>query len=93
MTDSIFTSLALSVRTKLSHACAGNNPDLRRNLGHCNLLDSLTAEVLQRGLVEENIAQAYPAQASKADAERTPTPQRHATRGADHTRWRRGRRL
>jgi hypothetical protein len=49
MADSMFYYLAQTARTKLCHEVSSNHQDLRRILGHANLLDHLTAELLNRG--------------------------------------------
>jgi len=49
MADAIIYCLAHSVRTKLTQEASSANLDLRRIVGHANVLDHLTAELLNLG--------------------------------------------
>lgn len=49
MANSKVYYLAKTTRTKLSHEAASNDPNLRRVLGHANMLDHLVAELVNRG--------------------------------------------
>jgi hypothetical protein len=49
MTDSIIYSLARNVRAKLCKETSCKEPDLRRTIGHANMLDSLIAELVNLG--------------------------------------------
>jgi hypothetical protein len=49
MTDTIIYCLARKARANLCREASNNEPDLRRVLGHANVLDGLTAELLNLG--------------------------------------------
>jgi hypothetical protein len=58
MADTIIYCLAQSVRSKLSQEALSNYRDLRRIVGHANMLDYLTAELINLGY-EHNTDDAY----------------------------------
>jgi hypothetical protein len=49
MTDINVYYLAQTARTKLSHEASSDDQNLRRILGHANMLDHLTAELFNQG--------------------------------------------
>lgn len=48
MADSKVYYLAQMARTRLSHEVSSNRQDLRRTLGHANILEHLTVELINR---------------------------------------------
>jgi hypothetical protein len=58
MADTVIYCLAQRVRSKLSQEASSNYQDLRRIVGHANMLDNLTAELINLGY-EHNTNDVY----------------------------------
>jgi hypothetical protein len=54
MADTVIYCLAQSVRSKLSQEASSKYQDLRRIVGHANMLDYLTAELINLGYEHDN---------------------------------------